>query len=161
MHIGGSKYVESKWPATCSFSAKTVSVDIRILASLNEGLSNEWFGIDNISPLYKADCLAQPSSCSGFKSVDMSADGKKVVVVGPTGIAQSLDGGLTWNKRNRVTDFKPKGNHSINNFDGDFVHVTCDNTCSKMVITTQQAGGSTYGNYLLDWFTNGDCQSCT
>ena len=56
----------------------------------------------------------------------MSADGKNVVVVGPTGIAQSLDGGLTWKKRNRLTDFKPKGKHSINNFDGDFVHVTCD-----------------------------------
>ena len=32
----------------------------------------------------------------------MSADGKKVVAVGPHGIAQSLDGGLTWNKKNRV-----------------------------------------------------------
>ena len=72
----------------------------------------------------------------------MSADGKKVVAVGPHGIAQSLDGGLTWNKKNRVSDFEPKGNHPINNFNGDFVHVTCDNTCSKMVITTQQQGGS-------------------
>ena len=39
----------------------------------------------------------------------MSADGKKVVAVGPHGIAQSLDGGLTWNKKNRVSDFEPKG----------------------------------------------------
>ena len=42
-----------------------------------------------------------------------------------------------------MSDFEPKGNHPINNFNGDFVHVTCDNTCSKMVITTQQQGGST------------------
>mgnify|MGYP001157363392 FL=1 len=91
----------------------------------------------------------------------MSADGKKVVAVGPIGIFQSLDGGVTWSKKNRVTDFKPKGNNLINNFDGDFVHVTCDNTCSKMVITTQQQGGLNHGNYLLDWFTNGDCKSCT
>ena len=91
----------------------------------------------------------------------MSADGKKVVAVGPHGIVQSLDGGLTWNKKNRVSDFEPKGKHSINTFNGDFVHVTCDNTCSKMVITTKQQGGFSYGNYLLDWFTNGDCRSCT
>ena len=89
------------------------------------------------------------SSCSGFKSVDMSADGKKVVAVGPHGIVQSLDGGLTWNKKNRVSDFEPKGNHSINNFNGDFVHVTCDNTCSKMVITTKQQGG--YVMAIICW----------
>ena len=53
--------------------------------------------------MYKSDCVAHTDwYCSGFNSVDMSADGKKVVAVGPHGIAQSLDGGLTWNKKNRV-----------------------------------------------------------
>ena len=92
----------------------------------------------------------------------MSADGKKVVAVGPHGIAQSLEAVLLGIKKKKsVSDFEPKGKHSINTFNGDIVHVTCDNTCSKMVITTKQQGGFSYGNYLLDWFTNGDCRSCT
>jgi hypothetical protein len=162
VYIGAGGWVESKWPISCTFTAKATSSTIKIFASLNQGLTDEWFGIDKIDPLYETSCVAQPSSsCSGFRSVDMASDGKKVIAVGPIGIFQSLDGGVTWSKKNRLSDFKPKGNNVINNFDGDFVHVTCDNTCSKVVITTQQQGAVNHGNYIFDWFESGDCQACT
>ena len=97
MYIGGGGWVESKWPISCTFTAKATSSTIKIFASLNQGLTDEWFGIDKIDPLYETSCVAQPSSsCSGFRSVDMASDGKKVIAVGPIGIFQSLDGGVTW-----------------------------------------------------------------